>query len=63
MLSVGSQEGSFDGPGFCQYGSGSGFLGNGPYLTASRISFNDLEALMNVAFEAKEWITAHTLKR
>ena len=22
---------------------------------------NDLEALMNVAFEAKEWITAHTL--
>lgn len=24
---------------------------------------NDLEALMNVAFEAKEWITAHTLKR
>jgi hypothetical protein len=29
------------------------------------ISFglNDLEALMNVVFEAKEWITAHTLKR
>ena len=29
------------------------------------ISFglNDLEALMNVAFEAKEWMTAHTLKR
>jgi len=23
----------------------------------------DLEALMNVVFEAKEWITAHTLKR
>lgn len=29
------------------------------------ISFglNDLEALMNLVFEAKEWITAHTLKR
>ena len=25
--------------------------------------FNDLEALMNVALEAKEWIAAHVLKR
>lgn len=27
------------------------------------LGINDSEALMTVAFEAKEWITAHTLKR
>jgi len=35
------------------------------YTSRSGTSFelNDLEALMNVDFEAKEWISAHTLKR
>lgn len=32
-------------------------------LLAYSLEINDLEALMNVAFEAKEWITAHALKR
>jgi hypothetical protein len=36
----------------------SGGWGNG-----TSFGLNDLEALMNVAFEAKEWITAQTLKR
>jgi len=27
------------------------------------ISLNGMEAVMNVAFEAKDWMTAHTLKR
>jgi hypothetical protein len=27
------------------------------------VGLNDLEALMNVAFEAKEWMAAHLLKR
>ena len=42
----------------CPFKDQSGAWHNG-------ISFglNDLEALMNVVFEAKEWITAHTLTR
>jgi len=31
--------------------------------TSTSFGLNDLETLMNGAFEAKEWMTAHTLKR
>lgn len=34
----------------------------GAWHNGNSFGLNDLEALMNVAFEAKEWITAHTLK-
>ncbi|QPD02291.1 MAG: hypothetical protein Nkreftii_000065 [Candidatus Nitrospira kreftii] len=30
---------------------------------ARHLIWSHLEALLNVAFEAKEWMTAHTLKR
>lgn len=33
------------------------------WRNGTSVGLNDLEALMNVAFEAKEWMTAHTLKR
>ncbi len=33
------------------------------WRNGTSFGLNDLEALMNVACEAKEWITAHTLKR
>lgn len=36
---------------------------SGAQRNGTSFGLNDLEALMNVAFEAKEWITAHTLKR
>ena len=36
---------------------------SGAWHNSTSFGLNDLEALMNVAFEAKEWITAHTLKR
>ncbi len=32
-------------------------------IRCGSFGLNDLEALMNVAFEAKEWIIAHALKR
>jgi hypothetical protein len=35
----------------------------GAWRNGTLFGLNDLEALMNVAFEAKEWMTAHTLKR
>lgn len=35
----------------------------GAWRNGTSFSLNDLEALMNVAFEAEEWMTAHTLKR
>jgi hypothetical protein len=35
----------------------------GAWRNGTSFGLSDLEALMNVAFEAKEWITAHTLKR
>ena len=35
---------------------------SGEWRTGTSFRLNDLEALMNVAHEAKEW-TAHTLKR
>ena len=35
----------------------------GTWRNASSFGLNDLEALMNVALEAKEWISTHTLKR
>jgi hypothetical protein len=35
----------------------------GAWHNGTSFGLNDLEAPMNVAFEAKEWITAHTLKR
>jgi hypothetical protein len=35
----------------------------GTWRNASSFGLHDLEALMNVAFEAKEWISAHVLKR
>jgi hypothetical protein len=45
-------------------------MGNGERLSEFRswrngtsFGLNNLEALMNVAFEAKEWIIAHTLRR
>ena len=36
---------------------------SGAWRNGTSFGLNDLEALMNVAFEAKEWMTAHTLKR
>ena len=35
----------------------------GSWRNASSFGLHDLEALMNVASEAKEWIAAHALKR
>jgi hypothetical protein len=32
------------------------------WRNGTSFALNDLEALMNVAFEAKKWMTAHTLK-
>jgi hypothetical protein len=36
---------------------------SGAWRNDTSFGLYDLEALMNVAFEAKEWMTAHTLKR
>jgi hypothetical protein len=36
---------------------------SGAWHNGTSFGLNDLEALMNVAFEAKEWIAAHALKR
>lgn len=36
---------------------------SGAWRNGISFGLNDLEALMNVAFEAKEWIAAHALKR
>ncbi|MBX3335847.1 MAG: hypothetical protein KF876_17075 [Nitrospira sp.] len=36
---------------------------SGAWRNGTSFGLNDLEALMNVAFEAKEWITTHDLKR
>jgi hypothetical protein len=35
----------------------------GAWHNGTSFGLNHLEARMNVAFEAKEWMTAHTLKR
>ena len=35
----------------------------GEWRNGISFGLNDLEAIMNVAFGAKEWMTAHTLKR
>ena len=35
----------------------------GAWRNGTLFGLNDLEALMNVPFEAKEWIAAHALKR
>ncbi len=36
---------------------------SGAWHNGTSFGINDLEALMNVAFEAKEWMAAHALKR
>src|SRR5688572_5070286 len=36
---------------------------SGAWRNGTSYGLNDLEALMNVALEAKEWIAAHPLKR
>ena len=36
---------------------------SGAWRNASSFGLHDLEALMNVALDAKEWIAAHALKR
>lgn len=36
---------------------------SGAWHNGTSFGLNDLEALMNVAFEAKEWINTHALKR
>jgi len=36
---------------------------SGAWRNGTSFWLNGLEALMNVAFEAKEWMAAHTLKR
>jgi hypothetical protein len=36
---------------------------SGAWRNGTSYGLNDLEALMNVALEAKEWIAAHVLKR
>jgi len=35
----------------------------GAWHNSTSFGLNELGALMNVTFEAKEWITVHTLKR
>jgi hypothetical protein len=35
----------------------------GKWSNGSSFGLNDLEALLTVAYEAKEWIAAHVLKR
>jgi hypothetical protein len=35
----------------------------GAWHNGTSFGLSDLEALMNVAFEAKEWMIAHTLER
>lgn len=35
----------------------------GAWRNGSSFGVNDLEALMNVAFEAREWIATHALRR
>ena len=35
----------------------------GAWRNGTSFGLSDHEALMNVGFEAKEWMTAHTLKR
>jgi len=35
----------------------------GAWRNGTSFGLSDLEALMSVAFEAKEWIAAHVLKR
>lgn len=35
---------------------------SGAWRSGTSFGLNDLEAIMNVAFEAKEWIAAHVLK-
>ena len=36
---------------------------SGEWRNGTSFGLNDLEALMNVAFEAKEWIATHAPKR
>ena len=36
---------------------------SGAWRNGTSFGLNDLEALMNVALEAKEWIATHALKR
>jgi hypothetical protein len=36
---------------------------SGVWRNGTSFGLDDLEALMNVAFEAKEWIATHALKR
>jgi hypothetical protein len=36
---------------------------SGAWRNGTSFGLNDLEALMNVAFEAKEWMAAHPPKR
>ena len=36
---------------------------SGQWRNGTSFGLNDLDALMNVALEAKEWIAAHPLKR
>jgi hypothetical protein len=36
---------------------------SGAWRNGTSFGLNDLDALMNVAGEAKEWMSAHTLKR
>ena len=36
---------------------------SGAWHNGTLFRLNDLDMLMNVAFEANEWMTAHTLKR
>ncbi|GKS65183.1 hypothetical protein YTPLAS72_24870 [Nitrospira sp.] len=36
---------------------------SGAWRNGTSFGLNDLEALMNVGFEAKEWINVHALKR
>ena len=36
---------------------------SGAWRNGTSFDLSDLETIMNVAFEAKEWMTAHRLKR
>ncbi len=57
------QNGSENGPFFATTFSRPFKDQSGAWCNGTSFGLNDLEALMNVAFEAKEWIAAHVLKR
>ena len=54
---------SKNGPFFSTTFSRSYKDGSGKWSNGTSFGLNDLDALLTVAYEAKEWIDAHVLKR